>query len=260
MKRPHFLSIVAAFVALLIGTLAAGAAGTVVVTPAHPQGWYRADMRAGGAVNYVADATSPYPAGALQLITNGDNASKAQYLKNAGVPLALVTELSYHTKQQAGPAVAAPSFQLVVSLNGDGTGFTTLVYEPYWNGTVTPAVWQQWDVDAGRFWSSRTVPPLVVSGAGGPPFYSLAAIKAAYPNAVVLAFGVNVGTYNPLYNVATDGVNFNGTTYDFELANLPATRDQCKRGGWQNYTDALGNPFKNQGDCVSYVATGGKSK
>jgi hypothetical protein len=35
----------------------------------------------------------------------------------------------------------------------------------------------------------------------------------------------------------------------------PTNKDECKNGGWQNY-----NPtFKNQGDCVSFVATGGKN-
>ena len=46
------------------------------------------------------------------------------------------------------------------------------------------------------------------------------------------------------------------------LIKLPvATSDgQCKKGGWQFVTDDLGNLFKNQGDCVSYVATKGKNK
>jgi hypothetical protein len=36
----------------------------------------------------------------------------------------------------------------------------------------------------------------------------------------------------------------------------PTSKDQCKKGGWKNFT----NPsFKNQGDCVSFVATGGKN-
>lgn len=35
---------------------------------------------------------------------------------------------------------------------------------------------------------------------------------------------------------------------------------QCKDGGWQYLTDDLGNLFKNQGDCVSYVATKGRNK
>ncbi len=35
---------------------------------------------------------------------------------------------------------------------------------------------------------------------------------------------------------------------------LPTSADQCKKGGWQTF-----GVFKNQGDCVSYVATGGKN-
>jgi hypothetical protein len=76
------------------------------------------------------------------------------------------------------------------------------------------------------------------------------------PNAVTLAFGVNVGTYNPGYLVETDGVNFNGTTYDFEFANEPTSADQCKNGGWQSLTRADGSAFKNQGDCIQYANTG----
>lgn len=33
----------------------------------------------------------------------------------------------------------------------------------------------------------------------------------------------------------------------------------CKNGGWQTMVDKLSNPFKNQGDCVSYYATGEKN-
>jgi hypothetical protein len=40
----------------------------------------------------------------------------------------------------------------------------------------------------------------------------------------------------------------------------PADKTQCKNGGWTGFNDALDNPmFTNQGDCVSYVATGGKA-
>jgi dienelactone hydrolase len=37
-------------------------------------------------------------------------------------------------------------------------------------------------------------------------------------------------------------------------AALPTSKDHCKNGGWRNYPR-----FKNQGDCVSFVATGGKN-
>jgi hypothetical protein len=35
---------------------------------------------------------------------------------------------------------------------------------------------------------------------------------------------------------------------------FPSSKDQCKNGGWKNFPG-----FKNQGDCVSFVATGGKN-
>jgi hypothetical protein len=37
-------------------------------------------------------------------------------------------------------------------------------------------------------------------------------------------------------------------------ASLPTSKEQCKDGGWRNF-----GVFKNQGDCVSFVATGGKN-
>ncbi|MGZ6256590.1 MAG: hypothetical protein ACXWMB_06200 [Candidatus Limnocylindria bacterium] len=42
-------------------------------------------------------------------------------------------------------------------------------------------------------------------------------------------------------------------------ANLPTSADQCKNGGWKTLTDNAGTSFKNQGDCVSFVATGGSN-
>jgi hypothetical protein len=37
---------------------------------------------------------------------------------------------------------------------------------------------------------------------------------------------------------------------------LPTSKEQCKDGGWRNF----GSTFKNQGDCVSFVATKGKNQ
>jgi hypothetical protein len=36
---------------------------------------------------------------------------------------------------------------------------------------------------------------------------------------------------------------------------LPTSKDQCKKGGWRSF----GSVFKNQGDCVSFVATRGRN-
>lgn len=241
---------------LLLVAGVAFAAHTVVVTPANTQGFSTADTRPGGEVNYVSDPSSPYPSGALQLKTDETTTAKAQYLKETSTPLSTVDELGYSAKQNEGPVHADPSYQLLVDLNGAATGgFTTFVYEPYQNGVVTPDVWQQWDVDAGQMWSSRSFTEetcVVIAGGGGAPFYTLTGLQAICPNAVVVGFGVNIGSNNPGYDVYTDGVNFNGTVYDFELANEPKSKDDCKKDGYKDMTDENGQAFKNQGQCVSY--------
>jgi len=44
-----------------------------------------------------------------------------------------------------------------------------------------------------------------------------------------------------------------GYTWSTTLAN----KDACKDDGWKSVVDSQGRPFKNQGDCVSYVTTTG---
>ncbi len=47
--------------------------------------------------------------------------------------------------------------------------------------------------------------------------------------------------------VLIDNTNVDGTLYTYE----PDNPQDCKNGGWQNFTLAPG-PFKNQGQCVSF--------
>lgn len=257
-------AIAAGFLAAMALPAIASAATTVVVTPHNTQGWSTADTRPGGSVTFVADSDAPLGEGALQLTTDATTTAKAQYLHDADVALDAVTELSYYTKQVSGPPHADPSYQLLVDLNGATTGgFTTFVYEPYQNGVVTPGVWQQWDVDQGTFWSSRSFTDggtcTVLAGGGGAPFYMLQQLQTMCPDAVAVGFGVNIGSNNPGYVVRTDAVVFNGTTYNFELVNQPSSKDACKKDGYKNYTDAEGAAFKNQGACVSHAARGENS-
>ena len=246
------------------------AASAIVVTPANTQGWSTADTRPGGAVNYVLDGSAPAGIGALQLTTNNTTTAKAQYLHSTNTPIANVNELSYYAKQNSASfAQGDASYQFLVCLsgtflvNGDcAAGFTTFVFEPYQAGypaTVNNGVWQQWDVDAGQFWSSRNYSSgscVTVNGAGGPPFYTLAQIKANCPAAVAIGFGVNIGSNNPSYDIEADLVSFNSQAYDFEPYAIAATKDDCKKDGWMGFNRADGSSFKNQGDCMQYVNTG----
>jgi hypothetical protein len=253
---------------LLAIATSASASTTVTVTEANLGDgnngtWTTADTRTGGAIGFVNDYGAPagLGGGALLLTTDDTDAAKAQLLTYTSMPLSEVTQLGYWTYRSTtstGFSAGLPSFQLLVDVDGtvgDGTGFTTLVYEPYnvyGNGAVQTGVWQQWDVAAGTFWSSKSVNGLT-AGFGGAPFYSIDDVLAKNPNAVVLGFGVNVGSYNPDYITAVDGVTVNGTTYNFEPRVFSA--DDCKSGGWAvNFTSGR---FVNQGDCVSYFASNG---
>jgi hypothetical protein len=244
---------------LLVGLVVTASAQdgneTLVVTPVNTRGWSTADTRPGGMVSFAEDATAPAGSAALRLTTDATTAAKAQYLHETSTPLADVTDLSYDTKQNSASfAGGDPSYQLLVHLCGPGSGFTTFVFEPYENGVVTPGVWQSWDVDAGLMWSSRSVSCAgggsVAAGAGGAPFYTLAGLQAMFPDAVAIGFGVNIGSFNPAYDVEADLVRFNQTTYDFEVFSTPSSEEECKNGGWSTFNPPSGR-YPNQGQCVA---------
>jgi hypothetical protein len=247
---------------VLVSASSALAATTIVVTPANQQGWSTSDTRPGGTVTFVSDPSSPYPPAALQLTTDLTTAAKAQYLHAASVALSSVTEAGYYTKNMSASPIADPSYQLVMCLSGGSTsatcGFSTLVFEPYQNpleGPIVTGAWQHWDVASGLLWSTRTVAcsnGTVLGTPGGPATYTIADVQTMCPDAVVIGFGVNIGTNNPGYVVRTDGFDFNGTTYDFQLTNTPTSKEQCKDGGFANLTDSQGDTFANQGQCVAF--------
>jgi hypothetical protein len=75
---------------------------------------------------------------------------------------------------------------------------------------------------------------------GGPPIPGPTSC-AAYPGGFTPAFaGVSVNDFGDV--IVTDSRAF------------PTSKDQCKNGGWRSFPG-----FRNQGDCVSFVATGGKN-
>jgi hypothetical protein len=182
----------------------------------------------------------------------------------AGTPLsALEDGISYWTYRSVDSTatdIQLPAINLFVDPDGDGpAGAATLIYEPVYTEPATvvddEGVWQQWDAyksGSAKWW--RTNAPV-----GGIPcafdcFVAIGDILAANPDATILGVAVNQGGGNNGLHGAVDGLSLLGTTYDFEARVL--TKDDCKDGGWQTFTDP---EFRNQGDCVSYFATGGSS-
>jgi hypothetical protein len=190
--------------------------------------WYREDTRPGGGATLTKNFNAPpgFGDGALALSTNSLNSAKAQMMTSdtvRGAALADVGDLSYWTYQSSltsGSAEAGPSFQLRVDIDGDlstTADVTNLVYEPYWNdtegaspqGALTPDTWQYWDMTNGQWWSSKQISCgafSVLPGAGGPPFTTPGAVATNCVGSKVVEIGVNVGSFNPNYLVAVDGV------------------------------------------------------
>jgi|GEM_PF-2197899 len=188
-------------------------------------GWSK--ILAGSATaDFIVDSSAPLGMGALRQTTNNTDASKSQFVNTLPtanrIPVSSVYNLSYSTLQVSGPAVADSGYQITVWLNGNSGTSTTFSYEPYWNGTITNGVWQSWDVSSSsaKLWSSQTrnvsSTCQTTKGSGGPPFYSIPWIKANCPNAVIISYGLNIGTYNRNYNVEADNFRVNDTIYDFD--------------------------------------------
>jgi hypothetical protein len=57
-----------------------------------------------------------------------------------------------------------------------------------------------------------------------------------------------------LFSPPGGAVNEFGDIVVTDTKAVPTRKDHCKNGGWRSY-----GVFKNQGDCVSYVATGGRN-
>lgn len=88
---------------------------------------------------------------------------------------------------------------------------------------------------------------------GGTFYDPYSATQTKYGSYTITDLFVVVDGFQPAPLTAQfDNVVINNTSYTFESG------DSCKKGGWQQFTSSPG-PFKNQGDCVSYFATGGNN-
>lgn len=217
----------------------AAPSGTDIVRSTALGGW-NSGSASGGATNFVTDSGAPYGSGALELTTNSTNTSRAQRTKllNPNIKLSDVTALSYSTKYVSGPVHAGAALQITINGLTGTSSSTTLVYEPYWNGTVdTSGAWQQWNaLSGGKFWSSTTVAGFT-AGAGGPPFYTIPQVLAMHPNAKITSIKLNIGTYNPGWVVRADGVRLNSTIYDFEPVANPVVNGE-------NFNTHSGSDYK----------------
>ncbi len=160
-------------------------------------------VRAEHGFTLISDGTATVQAQGVKLSTP-EQASKVDFAVPVKAKLASVTEASYQTKKldpgdNERTKFALAAYRLGVDVDGDGTADTTAVFEPYWqpSGAVTLPPYESttWDVAKGVFWLSKTAGGLT-GAPGGPASYTLADLSKAWPDAVVVAYGVGQGTYN----------------------------------------------------------------
>ena len=73
---------------------------------------------------------------------------------------------------------------------------------------------------------------------------------------VTEAMGNAIAGDYTVYVMNSSGMLSNGVTFTIIAPPpVPTGVDQCKKDGWRSY----GDTFKNQGDCVSFVATDGRN-
>lgn len=238
-------------------------------------------------VNFVTGpATPPLGVGSVELTTgvgspNGGTCQADVRNSNyAGVKLAALTSLSYWTYDTVNNGSQFPFVRLDVSDNGGTTIDDSLFFEPPYQAPGQGAAdcahqsaelmntWQSWDALSGCWWDNNGE-----IGDGGTNTDLLSAFIALHPNATIVNAASNQGGVRVAVGEGSTGDAFQGyvdavtigtaastTVYNFEPAPpVPTSANQCKNGGWQLYADSTGTPFKNQGDCVSYVATKGRN-
>lgn len=227
--------------------------------------WVIYTRGAGTATFKNGPETPPMGANSLELSTptGADKITIFNY-DYVNKKLSDVNALAYSTYRSAGSASQVAALNLQVDVNGAAEGgTTTLVFEPVYNtdqGTVTSGEWQTWDAfkdgDA-VWWSSNPIP-------GAPnrdTFVSWNTLIAQNPDAVISGgVGINQGSGNPGLTTSVDKLVVgltDTTTYNFDVKPAKATsKDQCKNDGYKNFQTT----YKNQGDCVSAVASGDKAK
>ena len=226
-------------VAILAATLflpgSANAAGqTIVKNSDVGLSWLTADTRIGGNVSFISGpATAPLGLGSLQMTTTDaytTSKAKAQLVTGnyIGVPLNTITSISYFAYRDAtstNSAAQTISLNIEVDFVGDGTSYTTLVFEPVYQsggvGAMLTNTWQTWDAfDGGnaKWWSTKPIPGVCDFNC----FVTWNTILTNNPNAKVKGvFGFNVGSgwagqFKGVVDALTVGISGIETTYDFE--------------------------------------------
>jgi hypothetical protein len=171
------------------------------------------------------------------------------FAKPSGLTVSQLSTLSTEYQFTVGSCQGGAPRLVATVTNGTNTGNINFYVGPPPSYTgCPPNVWS----NTGNLASPTN---LVDSSQlpGGSFYQPYAAAQVLFGSYMITDLFVVVDGFSGTPSTAQfDNVTINNTIYTFENAN------SCKKGGWQQFTSSPG-PFKNQGDCVSYFASGGKN-
>ncbi len=185
------------------------------------------------------------------------------YGVEAGTTFASLTTLSSDFRVDADDSCVggSPRFSIGIDTDGNGTrdGSIFLYFGIDSAGApCIPGTWQNTGdfLEAGRLVDSSQLPggnfydpyDLALAKYGTSTVTSISAVVDASWAAIDGEQGTDI-----------DNTLINTTLFTYEVP-VAANKDECKNGGWMTLADDQGHSFKNQGDCVSFVASQGKNK
>lgn len=240
------------------------AAGTIIVTGntsagENQPGWlFNRDVTTSTPYEFNTDAAS-IGNGSLYVKPIGAAASDKFIGENfINTPVADVNAISYDFKiGSGGDASDKSQFYMNVYANF-GVSDDLKFYDCRYN--VIPTVGSVAGFTTVTFDPTQAYPVTTRGGASASPF-TCPAVPADMdnlsPGSNIRVFALNVGDTSAS-DTGLDGyldkvvVNLDSdtTTFDFEEALTPASKDDCKNNGWKIFNNPF---FKNQGQCVSYT-------
>jgi len=200
------------------------------------------------------------PDNAVQMISNSTTTTPyggVAYTDAAGITFNQLTNLSTDYKITAGDcAGGSPRFQINI---GGNNVFVYIGPAPNFTG-CTLNTWES----TGNLTALADVRFDTSQFSGGSVYNTYAQAEALLgPETVTGVQLVADGGWAVTggnQTVLADNTQINDNTYTYEPAPTPApTKDSCKNGGWKTMKDANENFYKNQGNCVSFFASNGKS-
>lgn len=253
-------------------------AATSTVIPTSMQDWTfirETPTPAGvGSGSLVSGPSNP-PEGEGSARLTVNNSSEGQVLAKNGyssVKLDDLENLKYSTYRTSGADDLAITLQFDFDNDVSDTDDAfkgRIVYEPYHTQDVETAQWQEWDAlddtagnGNGNWWLTRSATVFNNFCPQSNPC-TLAEVLTTYPNAGIRKttnpnVWLKAGSgWNGGFDGNVDALQINDDIYDFEPTIKLTNKDECKENGWERSNDPV---YKNQGDCVSVIASEGKAK